>query len=522
MSNGADWTEGYTSEVDYTMGFYRELSPLAFEFAAQLRGMQAPRVDQAFRYFEIGCGHGYSLNLHAAANPQGTFIGNDFNPLHVANARGLAEEAELSNVTFLEKSFAELLEMEFEPFDFIALHGVYSWITRENRQQIVEFIRRNLRSGGAAYISYNSHPGWAPVAPLRRLMTEKAAREKGSLQQRIDASIALAEALDGAGAKYFQMIPSLKTRLGQIKGQNRNYIAHEYFNQEWNVLYHADVVQEVNAAKLNFIGSVNVAEQFDQFAVISAQLPLLAAQPDPVLRETVKDFLMAQQFRRDLFVRGAMQIPGALAQPRLLAQKFVLQVPRAECTMKVKIPIGEGNLDATVYEPLLDRLAEGPASVSSLATRPEYQGKQIAEVYQQFAILCAVNYVLPTLPADGEADRRRATDRFNRIVMQRAQYNSSYQFVASPVTGTGHVVDRLDFFMHDLVGQTEEQMVKAVAAELRRAGQNLTKDGKVLSDPTDEAAELATRVSTFISQRLPLQTQLGLVSARGGKQGARR
>lgn len=33
-------------------------------------------------------------------------------------------------------------------FDFITLHGIYTWVSRENRQHIVDFIARYLKPGG--------------------------------------------------------------------------------------------------------------------------------------------------------------------------------------------------------------------------------------------------------------------------------------------------------------------------------------------------------------------------------------
>ena len=37
---------------------------------------------------------------------------------------------------------------------------------------IIDFIRRKLKVGGVMYISYNSMPGWAVVAPLQHLLLE--------------------------------------------------------------------------------------------------------------------------------------------------------------------------------------------------------------------------------------------------------------------------------------------------------------------------------------------------------------
>ena len=104
----ADWAAGYVTEVNYTQGYYRELSPLAMQFALTCAGFKAPALDK-FSYCELGFGQGLSLNFHAAVHGEaGHFFGADINPAHVAIAR---ETATLSQATLdvCDQSFAELL-----------------------------------------------------------------------------------------------------------------------------------------------------------------------------------------------------------------------------------------------------------------------------------------------------------------------------------------------------------------------------------------------------------------------------
>ena len=59
--------------------------------------------------------------------------------------------------------------------DYVGLHGIWSWISDENRAVIVDFVRRKLKVGGVLYVSYNTQPGWAAMVPLRDLFVEHAA-----------------------------------------------------------------------------------------------------------------------------------------------------------------------------------------------------------------------------------------------------------------------------------------------------------------------------------------------------------
>ena len=84
---------------------------------------------------------------------------------HVANAARLAKEGELANVTVHHASFAEFLQADVGEFDFVALHGVYSWVGPEVRREIQDILAKKLRPGGYAYLSYNALPGWAAMMP---------------------------------------------------------------------------------------------------------------------------------------------------------------------------------------------------------------------------------------------------------------------------------------------------------------------------------------------------------------------
>ncbi|RYZ90024.1 MAG: methyltransferase, partial [Moraxellaceae bacterium] len=84
-----DWTAGYVSDVEYTAGFYTEQAPGLLNFACILNGVEPVDTSKSFNYCELGFGRGLTVNVLAAANPQGRFYAADFNPAHVAGARQL-------------------------------------------------------------------------------------------------------------------------------------------------------------------------------------------------------------------------------------------------------------------------------------------------------------------------------------------------------------------------------------------------------------------------------------------------
>jgi SAM-dependent methyltransferase len=161
-----DWTDGYVADVGYTFGYYQELNPLR----ARLPLINAGFIPAENSInCELGFGQGISTNIHAAASNK-SWYANDFMPAHALFAKNLAN-ASGANAYLSDEAFVEFCKRPDLPdFDFIGLHGIWSWINEENRKIIVEFIRRKLKVGGVLYVSYNTQPGWAAIAPFRDLL----------------------------------------------------------------------------------------------------------------------------------------------------------------------------------------------------------------------------------------------------------------------------------------------------------------------------------------------------------------
>ena len=502
-----EWNQGYIADIEYIHGFYAELAPEQLVMAALMRGNRVPALTEGFTYFEMGCGQGDSLNLLAAANPQGRFYGNDFNPSHVAGAQALASAAGLENVTFLEKSFQELRTVDLPQFDFICLHGVITWINVENRKAIVDFIRTRLKPGGLVYVSYNCLPGWSATAPLRRLMTEYAYAGGGTTLQQVDRALSFTARLQDLKVGFFAPNQALDARLAQIQSASRSYLAHEYFHRDWTPFYHADVVRELAEAKLAFVAPANYLEHFEFLHLAEPALKVLAEIQEPVLRETVKDFLTNAVFRKDIFTRGRMAMPIAEQRAAVAAKQFILTTPRAEVSLQMRFPIGEINLLPEIYNPVLDELDKGPRTLAELfaALAP---GLPPERIQQALLVLLASGHIL-LAPTGYTEQRKEATGRFNAMVVERANQSDELQFLASPVAGTGIFVDLVDRLFLSALKKDQDLATFAWEA-LRARNQVMLKGGKPLGTPEENLQELKERATIFTEKRLARLQKLGI------------
>jgi len=507
----SSWTSGYVSEISYTAGFYREMTPAILETVATARSVAAKPATGAFAMCELGCGRGVTTNVLAAANPHAQFHATDFNPAHIAEARTLAAAGGLKNVTFSDASFAEFLEDRTLPqFDIVALHGILSWISEANRRTIVAFIGRHLKPGGLVYVSYNSMPGWGSFAPLRRLMSELGGLAHSGPVGRLEKALEIISGLKQANGRFFGANPGVGERFEKMKSQNRSYLVHEYMNKDWEPFYFKDVATEMADAKLTFLGSANLLDHVDVLNLTEEQRTVLGTIEDPTLRETARDYLVNQQFRRDIFVKGAVPLSPFSGRERWQEMRFALAMRRSDVPEKVTGALGAATLQPEAYGPFLDALASGPRTLRGLLTIPAIAELGWARTIQALSVLIGAAYVSPCLDEKGDAKRRESTRRFNRAVMELARDSNDIQALASPVTGGGVGVDRFEQLFLLERQNKEADPAERVSQTLARLGQRLLRDGKPLVTAEENLAELRTRYADFLEKRLPLLEQLGV------------
>jgi SAM-dependent methyltransferase len=506
------WTSGYIADLDYTYGFYRELTPELLRFVALVKGIGGIAPGSPQRYCELGCGQGFSANLIAAANPQWEVYATDFNPAHIAGAQSLAAAAGTSNLHFFDHSFAEFLQEPSLPqFDIICLHGIYSWIAVEHRRTIVEFIRTKLKPGGLVYISYNCLPGWSAAAPMRHLMYLHSKTQGGPTSGRIGPALAFVAQLIDVNAAYFQQNASLAPRFERLKAQNPNYLGHEYFNDVWTPLYFSDVASELGEAKLSYVGSAALLEHLDVLNLSEDQQKLLGAIADPIMGETVRDYLVNQQFRRDVYSKGAVPLSPLSSQAAWQQLRVALSTPAPHVPLKVICARGEAKLQSEFYGPLLDALATGPKTVQELIAEPAIAKFGWQKLQQSLMVLVGAGHLQPALTAANEPSRRQSTQAFNAAVIERARASADLAFLASPVTGGGVQVDRINQLF--LLARREQQPdpAKFVWAILNDQGQSLMRNGKAIVSPAENIAELQSRWEKFTAIQIPILQQLGIV-----------
>ncbi|MGJ7043174.1 SAM-dependent methyltransferase [Shinella sp. BE166] len=511
----AEWASGYVTDLGYTYGFYRELTPAILQFAALTQGFESClKPSGTINYCELGCGQGFSANLIAAANPEIGVYATDFNPEQISGAQRLADVAGITNVHFFDNSFADFnARSDLPQFDIIALHGIYSWIAKEHRDTIIRFIDARLKPGGLVYVSYNCLPGWSGAAPMRQLMRMQAAEGSGTISAKIDSSFALIERLESSGARYFKAIPDAKKRYERLKSLSKNYLAHEYLNKDWTLFYHSDVSSEMAQARLSYVASANLMDHVDQINLTSDQQSILRETADISKREVLRDYIINQQFRRDVFSRGAIPLSIGETRERWLNSYFALTTPGDSVSMKTKGALGEVTLQESTYRPIIEAFAKASGAIS---LREVLKNKTIADLgwnrlQQAIIILVGTGHVQPCLAeAANENRRRKSAKAFNNAVIERSQYSAELNYLASPVTGGAVSANRFEQLFLLSFNKKEEDAALFVWNILKRQNQHIVKNGDALKTDDESIAEIRNKYEIF-KNREPILKNIGVL-----------
>ncbi|MEO5346916.1 MAG: methyltransferase regulatory domain-containing protein [Magnetococcus sp. YQC-9] len=508
----SDWSSGYVTTTEYIFSYCRELNPLRCRLPLLYAGYQPPEIRHAC---ELGFGQGLGTAIHAAGSVVDWWA-TDFHPAHAGFAQQLVAAFDGSARMF-DQSFEEFCSRSDLPeFDFIGLHGVWSWISEENRRLIIDFVRQRLRVGGMLYLSYNTQPGWAARIPLRHLIDEHArvmSPPGNSMLDRVRDAFAFAEQLVEVKPAYMSANPQLTEQFHWIKQANAHYLAHEFFNRDWECFSFSRIAASLNAAKLHFAGSANPLDHLDGLLLTDEQQRFLEKIPDPVYQQTVRDFVLNQQFRQDYWIKGARRLSERQRHEALRQQRVMLHIDRDRVHLVNNVSPGEIAIDPEQFAPILDCLIDHrPKTIAELEAELESEGLGFCQLLSGILALMSKNILVPVQEDSLIGRVKPQTGGLNRFLLEMSQDSDNIVHLASPVTSGGVVVPRIQqrFLLAMTQGEgSPEALADRVWTKLDPGERNRLSQGH---GELKEAglAKLLDQARQFVTQ-LPRLRALGIV-----------
>lgn len=503
------WNDGYFTESTYTYGYYRDISPTWQNFCLTANGFVADESNENSAHCELGFGQGVSINIHAASTP-GKYFGTDFNPAHATHANKLLTMSG-ADAKFFDDSFEEMLNRDDLPqFDSISLHGIWTWISEENQNYIVEFARKFLKPGGVFYNSYNCYPGWSPGAPMRELfiLYDKYAHKSDQTFNRVEEALKFTEELFSKNPAYFRRVPDVKTIFENTKKHNHDYLAHEYFNRDWICMYFSEVAEILQNAKLDFACVSEVIESVPNVNFPADVLEFLNKIENHIMREQIKDYFLDRQFRKDIYIRGSRRISDLERFKNLTGMNYV-SASTNDLPKSVSSPMGQLKLQENVVEKIQAHLFTENYKPKNFAdfikNNPDVQP---GALFQILTILAHSGNIIPCQSESAIKSVKKNCTALNKYICNRAKTNNDIVFLASPVTGSGIAFNRFErLFLSALFeGKTSaNDMANYVWNVLLEIGQRLTKpEGGIYETAEENISNLKNIAENFLNSRLPI------------------
>ena len=293
-------------EVPYEMYSFPQTHPNRLSVIGQLFGMSPVPVDGC-RVLELGCAQGGNLIPMAFNFPQSVFVGYDLSSNQIEVGKKIIDEVKINNITLKQADINDLNDKEGE-FDYIIVHGTYSWVPENVREKILKICSQSLNPQGIAYISYNTYPGWRMKSMIRDMMLFHTHSIKEPNEKANQARALIAFLSEAATSEKDPYGIFLKNELEVLKKYPNSYIIHEMLEGVNEPCYFYEFNQRAFKHGLKYLGEADFQSMLKSNFPPKAIEVLKKIDKSIIATEQYMDFLRNRQFRQTLLCHESVEI----------------------------------------------------------------------------------------------------------------------------------------------------------------------------------------------------------------------
>jgi SAM-dependent methyltransferase len=297
-------------EVRYPGRAFQDTHPDHLAALGRLFGL-LPAAPERCRVLEIACGDGSNLIPMAWALPHSRFLGIDLASRPIERGRQWVEDLGLHNVLLQARDLCEFSDEE-RSFDYIIVHGLYSWVPEPVREALMRLVARHLAPQGVAFISYNIFPG----CHLRRMLWDVLKFHTDGIedpQARLAEAAALARML--ASGRAAEDRHALQEEASGLLKREAAYTFHDDLSPHNEPVYFHQFLEHATAHGLQFLCESEVGKS--ALAGLSPDVHATVASMDAITREQYLDFLHCRRFRQSLLCHADVTLTRAPGPERL-------------------------------------------------------------------------------------------------------------------------------------------------------------------------------------------------------------
>ncbi|MFK5970613.1 MAG: class I SAM-dependent methyltransferase [Candidatus Marithrix sp.] len=285
-------------EIPYPSLVYSDTHPDKLATLATLFGLNPPVINNC-RILELGCGDGTNLIAIAQSLPQATCVGIDFSNSQIISGKKIIATIQITNVTLQQLDF-NAIDESLGKFDYIIAHGIYSWVSLEMQDTVLNLIKSHLTADGIAYISYNIYPGWHTENVVRDMMLYHLQQLSGSSPQNniteAKGILQFITNLRKSGNSAFDVLLQEKSQL--IQTVDDSYLYHDFLEPENNPVYFHQFIKHTEQHNLNYVTDI----EFRNYLMLNFPTQIASA-----MQELFKDDFFKQEQYLDFFYHRTLR-----------------------------------------------------------------------------------------------------------------------------------------------------------------------------------------------------------------------
>lgn len=294
--------------VPYPSGAFRQTHPDHLAALATLYGMSPARAPTC-RVLELGCASGGNLIPMAVGLPGATFVGIDYSRREIDEGLKRTATLGLSNLTLCHRDILDVSDIRTElgTFDYILVHGVFSWVPEAVRLRILELCRDGLSDQGVAYISYNAYPGWHIRQFVRGMIRFHVRNIEEPKERARQARSVLAFAEHAVPATDALYKAELKGQLERVAQLTDEVLLHDELGEYNQPYYFHEFMELADRYDMQFLTEADPSYMRAERYAASVQKVLRGAG-DPVVTGQYLDFLGCRPFRQTLLCKKQVSL----------------------------------------------------------------------------------------------------------------------------------------------------------------------------------------------------------------------
>jgi len=515
-------------EVPYPSSSFPQTHPVKLATVGRLFGL-TPADPAHCSVLELGCADGANIIPYAELYPESTFVGVDLSVRQVESGQKSIREIGLTNVTLHHQDI-----LTFDPagkkFDFIIVHGIFSWVPPAVRERILNICDTSLSDSGIAYISYNALPGWHMRGMIRDMMLFHT-QQFGEVQQKINQSRALVKFLvDSVPTENNPYGQFLKNELTSMQGWADGYLRHDFLEEENKAFYFHEFIENAAKHNLQYLGEPELSSMLAANFAPQVQETLAKVGRNIIAMEQYMDFLRNRMFRMTLLVKKGTKLNrnidatvlkdfyiGSLSRPVKEDMNF-------QPGQKEEFRLGSGvtfssdsalvkSIVYTVYKtaPNYISFSELMAGVRSKLTaggsairESGHEAREEAVISQQLLLLYSKGLLdVVSVPHATVALKNEGTLKATAMARFQALNDTRH------VTNLRHVSIRMDAFSRHVLALMDgsrdiDQLADAMAEKVKAGLFTVQDSGKTITDLAQLKAVLIPRINAVIDQVMRL------------------